>query len=70
MTHKFELNGKEFIPLNLLLKYLQLVESGGEANQCIAAGHVHLNGEVETRKRKKIRAGDTVEFDGEKVVVA
>jgi ribosome-associated protein len=68
-TQDFELNGEEFIPLNLLLKCLQLVETGGMANQCITAGLILVNGEVEYQKRKKIRAGDVVEFEGDRVVV-
>jgi ribosome-associated protein len=69
MTHQFHLDGSPFIPLNNLLKVLQLVETGGEANLCITDGEVILNGAVETQKRKKIRAGDVVKFRDEVVKV-
>ena len=59
---EFELNGKEYIELNKLLKVLGLVESGGQANVFITEGEVQLNGEIETAKRKKIRTGDSVSF--------
>ncbi len=59
---EFELNGKEFIELNKLLKILALVESGGQANLFITEGHVQVNGEVETAKRKKMRAGNVIHF--------
>ena len=53
---------KEFIELNKLLKILSLVESGGQANSMIADGYVRYNGEVDTRKRLKLRKGDKIEF--------
>jgi len=57
----------EPIELNKLLKFEALVSSGGEANQVITEGLVTLNGETETRKRKKIVAGDIVGFGDEKI---
>jgi ribosome-associated protein len=53
---------REFIELNKLLKILTLVESGGQANAMIADGYVIYNGEVDTRKRLKLRKGDKIEF--------
>jgi ribosome-associated protein len=70
MKLQFELNGSPFIPLNNLLKVMQLVETGGEANICITDGLVVVNGAVETQKRKKVRAGDVVEFEGATVQVS
>ena len=67
--HIFELNGEAFIELNKLLKIVQLVNSGGEANTCISNGEVKVNNEVETRKRHKVRTGFKVEFDGETLIV-
>jgi ribosome-associated protein len=69
MKLQFELNGSPFIPLNNLLKVMQLVETGGEANICITDGLVVVNGAVEIQKRKKVRAGDVVEFEGATVQV-
>ena len=53
----------EFIKLDSLLKYAALVGTGGEAKYVIAEGMVRVNGEVCTMRGKKIRPGDTVEFD-------
>jgi ribosome-associated protein len=52
----------EFVALYKILKFEGLSESGGSAKQAIADGLVSVNGEVETRKRKKIRAGDQIDF--------
>ncbi len=61
-----ELN-QEPVELYKILKFENLVMSGGEAKYVIAEGLVRVNGEVETRKRKKIFAGDIVEFQGEQM---
>ena len=53
----------EFIKLDALLKYASLVGTGGEAKFAVAEGLVKVNGEVCTMRGKKIRPGDTVEFD-------
>jgi len=60
---------KEPIELNKLLKFEALVSSGGEANQVIVEGLVSVNGKVETRKRKKIVAGDIVTFGNEELAI-
>ncbi|OIO70684.1 MAG: RNA-binding protein [Zetaproteobacteria bacterium CG12_big_fil_rev_8_21_14_0_65_55_1124] len=57
----------EPIELYKLLKFESMVASGGEAKHVITAGLVRLNGQVETQKRKKIIAGDIVEFGNEKI---
>jgi ribosome-associated protein len=67
-VHRFELRG-EFIPLNDLLKLLGLVPSGGAAKALIAEGAVAVDGEVETRIRRKLRAGAVVRFADEEVRV-
>lgn len=56
---------REPVELYKLLKFEGLASSGGEAKTFISEGQVSVNGEVETRKRKKIVAGDIVEFGGE-----
>jgi len=53
---------KEPVELYKILKFENLVMSGGEAKHVIAEGMVTVNGETETRKRKKIFAGDVIEF--------
>ena len=55
----------EFIKLQDLLKFANLVETGGMAKECVQCGEVMVNGEVCTMRGKKIRPGDVVEFDGE-----
>jgi len=52
------------VELHKILKFEGLVPSGGVAKLAIASGDVLVNGEVETRKRKKIVAGDVIEFNG------
>jgi ribosome-associated protein len=66
---EFSLEGQEFIELNRLLKLMSLVSSGGEANMFISNGEVLVNGEVELRKRNKIRAGFKVKFNGQIILV-
>ena len=53
---------KEPIELYKILKFESMVQSGGEAKFVIAEGLVRVNGEVETRKSKKIFSGDIIEF--------
>ena len=53
-----------------ILKFEGLVSSGGEAKQVISDGLVSVNGEVETRKRKKIIAGDTIIFNGDTLLTS
>lgn len=66
---EFELQGHEYIPLNQLLKALDLVDSGGEAKVRIQAGEVLVNDAVETQIRKKLRVGDRVKLDEETVLI-
>lgn len=66
---EFELEGHPFIELNKLLKLLNLVESGGEANVMITEGLVVVNKFVELQKRKKLRTGDIVEFENQQIII-
>ncbi len=61
----FDLSGHDHIQLNQFLKLLNLVGSGGEANQVIVSGRVKVNGIAEFQKRKKLFAGDKVFFRGQ-----
>lgn len=54
----------EFIKLQDLLKFENLVESGGAAKQLIQEGAVAVNGEVCLLRGRKIRPGDVVHFNG------
>ena len=60
----------EFIKLQDLLKFANLVESGGQAKECVQAGEVTVNGEVCLMRGKKIRPGDDVCFRGEHYTVS
>ena len=57
----------EPVELYKILKFEAMVASGGEAKLVISEGLVLVNGKVETRKRKKIVAGDIIEFAQEKI---
>lgn len=57
------------IRLGQFLKLSNLVDSGSDAKFLLAGGEVSVNGEVETRRGRQLRAGDTVEFDGVRVRV-
>ena len=59
----------EFIRLDSLMKYAGLCASGGRAKYLIQNGEVLLNGEPCTMRGKKIRSGDTVEYNGDSVEV-
>ncbi|MBT8046259.1 MAG: RNA-binding S4 domain-containing protein [Pontiella sp.] len=60
---EFPIKG-EYIELCKLLKAANLVMSGGEGKEVVAQGLVQVDGEPETRKRCKIRPGQTVAFSG------
>ncbi|MDH5711698.1 MAG: ribosome-associated protein YbcJ [Gammaproteobacteria bacterium] len=65
----FNLEGHEYIELNNLLKITGMCESGGRAKVLIADGMVKVDGQVETRKRCKIKHGQVVEFDGQQISI-
>ena len=54
----------EFIKLGQALKLAGLCESGVEAKEVIQEGLVLVNGEIDTRRGRKLYEGDLVEFDG------
>ncbi len=54
----------DFIKLDALLKYANLVSSGGEAKIKINEGKVQVNREVCTARGKKIKQGDVVSING------
>ena len=59
----------EFIKLQDLLKFAGAVETGGDAKLIIQEGRVAVNGEVCTMRGKKLRPGDTVQFQGQEILV-
>jgi ribosome-associated protein len=64
----FELRG-EFIPLDALLKTTGLAASGGEAKAMVAAGQIKVDGQLELRKRCKIRNGQVISVAGSSIRV-
>ena len=60
----------QVIQLDQFMKVCGLVSTGGQAKVVIQGGEVLLNGVVETRRKKKLKAGDEVTFAGETFVVA
>ncbi|MCI7149993.1 MULTISPECIES: RNA-binding S4 domain-containing protein [Lachnospiraceae] len=60
---------EEYIKLGQALKAAGLVSSGIEAKEVIMDGLVKVNGEVDTRRGKKLYDGDTVSYDGEDIKI-
>jgi len=60
---------EEPVELYRILKFEGLVDSGGQAKFVIAAGEVKVNGATETRKRKKVVAGDVIEFNNYRLTI-
>jgi ribosome-associated protein len=56
--------------LGQALKAASLVGSGGEAKVLIQAGEVSVNGEIETRRGRKLEKGDVIEVVDERLEVA
>ena len=59
----------EWIRLDQVLKLAGAAGTGGEAKARIQEGEVRVNGQVETRRGRKLRPGDEVEMDGLRYVV-
>ncbi len=57
------------IELYKVLKIADVVSGGGEAKYAITEGYVAVDGEIETRKRRKLYDGDLIEFNQEYYVV-
>ena len=66
---QFALKG-EYITLDALMKAAGLAGTGGEAKVRIQGGEVKVNGEVETRRGRKLRVGEMVECNGTAVRVS
>lgn len=66
---EFTLNDQEYIELMRLLKFMGLTDTGGESKLRIDNGEVKINGEVDLRRRRKCRAGDKIEFNGETIII-
>ncbi len=66
MPIRFSIRG-EYIQLDQLLKATGLASSGGAAHAAASAGEVTVDGQVETRKRAKLRPGQRVGYAGQEV---
>ncbi len=64
----FELS-EDYIELIKLLKFMGLTETGGQAKIAVENGMVKVDGEIESRKRRKLRKGMVVEFNEETVKI-
>ncbi len=60
---------EDTLTLNSALKLVGVADTGGRAKTMIQAGEVRVNGEVETRRKRKLRAGDVIEVGGEAFVL-
>jgi len=61
---------QDFIELNHLLKLTGFADSGGAGGALVTTGVVKVDGQVELRKRNKIRAGQVVQIAGNEIHVA
>lgn len=57
----------DYIKLSQALKAAGLAESGVDAKYAILDGKVKVNGEIEYQRGKKLRAGDTITYDGQTI---
>lgn len=59
----------EYIKLDQLLKYANVVESGSYAKMLILEGQVLVDGEIEMRRGRKIYKGMKVKLEGYEITV-
>lgn len=65
---RFQLD-REFIELDSLLKLLAIAPSGGAAKAMVAAGMVRVDGQVESRKTRKLRGGEVIRVGDQEIRV-
>ena len=68
MKEEFKING-EYIELIQLLKATGLAQTGGHAKMIVDDELVYRNGELETRKRAKLKAGDVIEIEDDRITL-
>lgn len=59
----------EYITLQALLKEVGIIQSGGAIKSFLQENQVYFNGEIETRRGKKIRIGDTITLPNQKLEI-
>ena len=60
----------EYIELQQLLKMEDYISSGGQAKYYLQENEVYVNGELESRRGRKLRAGDVIKIDKEEYQIA
>lgn len=65
MTKEFSLEGRPYVELKNLVKIMNYVNSGGEAKVIIQQGDILVNHEVENRRGRKLKSGDTVTINSD-----
>ena len=61
---------ENYIKLDRFLKFVRVTSTGGQAKMMVQMGMVSVNGELETRRGRKLVAGDRVEVEGQTFVVS
>ena len=59
----------EFITLGQFLKFADIIETGGEAKLFLSQNDVHINGELDVRRGRKLRPGDKVVILGKEYLI-
>lgn len=60
---------EDFLTLSDMIKLSGIAQTGGQAKVLIQSGDVKVNGEVETKRKRKLRQGDVVEVNGEEYLL-
>jgi len=66
---EFKLEGRDYIELTDLLKLTGLFDSGGTAKTAISEGRVMVDGHPELRRRRKLRTGQIVGYEGRTIFI-
>jgi len=65
----FSLQGHEYIQLDNLLKITGISQSGGQARTLIASKQVKVDGEIELRKRRKLRINQHINVNDNNIII-
>lgn len=69
MRQKLDADGVEYITLESFIKVQGVTSTGGHAKIMVTAGQVSVNGQIETRRGRKLRQGDVVLVDNQSLAV-
>ena len=70
MEKFFLRDSEEYIKLGQVLKAAGLAESGADAKQAVQDGEVMVNGEIDTRRGRKLYDGDIVKYNGKTIHIS